>query len=322
MNLTVALCVYNCEKYIIETLECIESQTCKDFKLIFYNDASTDNTQDLIVDFCKRYALTYEMITGDVNKGLAYGRSFIENYVDTKYLLFVDGDDCPRENLVSELYSKITSDDDLIAVGCYHKFIDSDSNLLPGGIYIGSKSKEEFIDKASRSKLIFMQPTAIIDLKYLRKAGGRNILGFPVGKPRYQDLCEDLDLWCRMSDFYSLGKAIVVIPEVLCHYRKHQDSLSANSFGMIIRMKHIKNNLKLRRAGLSDISFIEFCQSLTENELNRLSKMAASADALKRAAFYLKRRKICSFFREILLCLYNEPSYLLQKIKSNSGFFK
>lgn len=68
-----------------------------------------------------------------------------------------------------------------------------------------------------------MQPTAIYDRDAALSVGGYIIDGFPSGKPRYQDYCEDLDLWTRMSDLYIEGKAIVVIPETLCLYRKGED---------------------------------------------------------------------------------------------------
>lgn len=43
-NLPLAICMYNAEKYIEETLQCIMAQTMPDFHLLIVNDCSTDNS--------------------------------------------------------------------------------------------------------------------------------------------------------------------------------------------------------------------------------------------------------------------------------------
>ena len=44
MNLTLAICVYNAERYIVETLESVMKQTRQDFELLIVNDCSTDGS--------------------------------------------------------------------------------------------------------------------------------------------------------------------------------------------------------------------------------------------------------------------------------------
>lgn len=321
-KITLAICCYNAEKYIEETLACIVNQTFKDFDLLIINDCSTDNSVGLIHNFFKKYPFDYEVVNFKINKGLAAGRQFVENYVQTKYILFVDADDCPYPNLVEKLYFKICSDQDLIAVGCYHEFIDNNSKKIGGGIFLGAKTKDEFFKKALHKKLIFMQPTAIIKRDDVLRVGGRNISGFPEGKPRYQDLCEDLDLWTRMSDLYTENKAIVVVPEVLNRYRKHEQALSANSFGMILRMRHIKSNLILRRAGIKEKSFTKFRDTLSSREMQSLKANAKSADNLRNAVFCLKKGKVFKGLNHLAQSVLSEPSYIWQKLKSNSGLFQ
>lgn len=321
-NLTVAICAYNCEKFIEETLNCILEQTYQQFDLLIVNDCATDNSRVVIERFFKAHPRQHEIVDFEVNKGLAAGRYFVENYVQTKYILFVDADDCPYPTLVEKLYTKISSDTDLMAVGCYHEFIDSESNKIGGGIFLGAKTKEAFLEKAANKKLIFMQPTAIIDRAALLQVGGRNVEGFFEGKPRYQDLCEDLDLWTRMSDLYTENKAIVVIPEVLSRYRKHEQALSANSLGMILRMRHIKKNLLFRRKKEKELRFVDFYNGLTPKELKALQNSAKAADNLRNGGFLLKKHQFFKGIKCLFSSVWAEPTYVLQKIKSNSGLFK
>lgn len=317
MDLTLAICMYNAEKYITETLSCIIAQTMQDFYLLILNDCSTDASAKYVKEFFEKNPRQYELINLNVNKGLCAGRSFVENHVKTRYILFVDSDDCPVSTLVEKLYNKITSDDALMAVGCYLEFIDSNSKPLNGGIFLGERTKEEFYKKAQKEKLIFMQPTAIYNREIALSVGGHHINGFPSGKPRYHDLCEDLDLWTRMSDLYKDGKAIIVIPEILCKYRKHEGGLSTNSIGMILRMHHIKTNLKRRRRGEKELTFIEFREQLSNKEYKKLYHNAISAETIRIAYYSLRKGKLLTFLKNLLLSVKNNPLYILNKLRHN-----
>ena len=315
-DLTLAICMYNAEKYIEETLLCIMAQTKQDFYLMIINDCSTDNSADVVNRFFVDHPRQYEMVNLPENRGLAFGRRYVEEHADTKYLLFVDADDCPLPLFVEKLYYKISSDSQLMAVGCYMEYMNLDGKKTKGGIFIGETSKNGFYEKALKEKLIFMASTSIYNREVALSVGGHNIDGFPEGKPRYQDLCEDLDLWTRMSDLYVDGKAIIVVPEVLYKYRKG-DGISTGAYGMLLRMRHIKTNLKRRRSGEKELSFIDFQNSLSEKEIASLKKEATSVNSFRNAYYYLKKGNFLLFIKNIFISIYNNPKYMMDKIKHN-----
>ena len=319
-DLTLAICMYNAEKYIKETLECIIAQTMQDFHLLIINDCSTDKSVAAVEAFFALHPRQFEIVTLEQNCGLCVGRRFAEEHATTKYIMFVDADDCIKPNYIEKLYGTIKADNGLIAVGCYAEYMDSSGKKINGGIFIGETTKEDFYRKAQKEKLIFMLTSAVYDREVALSVGGHNITGFPEGKPRYQDLCEDLDLWTRMSDLYKEGKAIIVIPETLYRYRKHDSAISANSIGMILRMRHIKKNLKLRRRGEKELTFIEFYESLSKKDMRALKRDAKAADSLRNGVFYLKRRKIFKGAWEIMKSIYYRPGYIFDKLRHN--FFK
>ena len=315
-DLTLAICMYNAEKYIEETLLCIMAQTKQDFYLMIINDCSTDSSADVVNRFFVDHPRQYEMVNLPENRGLAFGRRYVEEHADTKYLLFVDADDCPLPLFVEKLYDKISSDSQLMAVGCYLEYMNLDGKKTKGGIFIGETSKNGFYQKALKEKLIFMASTSIYNREVALSVGGHNIYGFPEGKPRYQDLCEDLDLWTRMSDLYVDGKAIIVIPEVLYKYRKG-DGISTGAYGMLLRMRHIKTNLKRRRSGEKELSFIDFQNSLSEKEIASLKKEATAVNSFRNAYYYLKKGNFLLFIKNIFISIYNNPKYMIDKIKHN-----
>ncbi len=321
-DITLAICSYNSERYIVDTLRCIVAQSYQAFDLLIVDDCSTDNSLNLATKYLESTTQEFLIVKFEKNGGIAAARAFVEQSVATKYILFVDADDCPKPNLVERLYSTISADRDLIAVGCYNEFIDSSGRRIGGGISLGATTKTQFYDMAKGEKLIFMQPTAIIDREAVLRVGGRNTTGFPDGKPRYQDLCEDLDLWCRMSDLYVECKAIIVLPEVLLQYRKHDQNISASSLGMLLRMRHIKRNLKLRRSGRSEISFIEFMVTITPSERKRIEQEAINGTRLRNGVMLISKGYIikggCLVIRSIIDC----PHYFLQKLMANTMIFK
>ena len=318
-NLTLAICVYNAERYIKETLESVMAQTMQDFHLLIVNDCSTDNSVAVIEQFFAEHPREYEIITLKKNCGIAKARNFAISHATTKFFLFIDSDDLLEPTLIEKEYTAITGDKDVIGVSCWNDFIDKKGRKVHGGTFLGEKTKEAFIEKASKRKLIFLPIHTMFDREYAIKAGSICIIGFPDGKPRYQDFCEELDMWTRMSDFHIEGKAIITLTEVLYHYRK-MDGLSSNHFNMILKMRYTKQNLIRRRNGEKELTFIQFYDSLSEKEMRALKRDAKAADSLRNGAFYLKRKNIFKGTWEIMKSIYYRPGYIFDKLKHN--FFK
>lgn len=316
MDLTLTICVYNAEKYIEETLESVIAQTVQEFHFLIINDCSIDNTVQVIKSYLEIHHRQYELINFNINQGIAYARNYAINHAMTKYMLFIDADDIIDKRLVEKEYTQISLDTDLIGVSCWSEFINENGKRIHGGTYLGEVTKEKFIEKASRCKLIFLPIHTIFDREIAIRCGGFCINGFSLGKPRLQDYCEELDLWTRMSDFYTEGKAFITIPEVLYKYRK-SDGLSSNHFYMIIKMRYTKTNLLLRRAGNSELTFTEFYNSLSDQEMEQLKKESMAADALRNGFFYLKKGNWILSMCLILKCIWYRPLYIWEKVKNN-----
>lgn len=319
MDLTLAICVYNAEKYLEETLRSVLAQSVQDFFLLIINDASTDNSMKIIEDFFTEHPRQYELINLPENKGICYARQKALESAQTKYLIFVDSDDILKPELLEKLKNKIQENSDMMAVTCYSEFINMKGQKIAGGTFLGVKSKEEFTDKAKKGKRFFMPIHTIFDRELALKAGGFVTEGFPEGKPRYQDYCEELDLWTRMSDFYTQGKYFATVPEVLYQYRKNE-GLSSNHFIMMLKMKYTKTNVKRRRAGKNNLTFIDFYNSLSAEEMRKLRKEAQVADDLRNGVFLIKSGNFIKGSMLIERSLLKNPNYFFEKIKNN--FFK
>ena len=180
------------------------------------------------------------------NQGIAYGRNFALHHAPTKYLIFVDSDDQPLPLLIEKEYNALLSDKNLIAVSSWSQFIDAKNKKMRGGLFIGDTTQAQFLKRAQAAKRVYLPIQTMFDREAAIRVGGFSLDGYPVGKPRYRDFCEDLELWTRLSDLYAEGKYIIVLPEVLYLYRK-SEGLSSSHFNMIIKMEYVKINLRRRR---------------------------------------------------------------------------
>jgi len=316
VELTLAICIYNAAKYLEDALKSVLAQTRQDFHLLLVDDCSTDASVNVVKTFFEGNPRQYELVTFERNSGPCYARSFSLNHVSTKYLMFFDADDILLPDAVEKLLTKIKSDASLIAVGCYLKYIDESGRNIPGGIYLGSTTKETFIERAAQNKLIFMASPAIFLREAALSVGWTMLDGYPQGETRWQDYCEDLDLWTRMSDMYVDGKAIIVIPEVLCLYRKH-NGLSSCSFNMFLKMRYIKYNLLRRRSGKKDISFVEYYSSLSKKAMDEIKRNASAADLFRKGVFMIRSGRIMKGVYTLLYTIVLNPCYFIDKIKNN-----
>ena len=313
--------MYNAEKYIEETLACIKAQTMQDFHLLLVDDCSTDRTVEYVERFFQQKQRQYELVKLTQNQGIAYGRNFALHHAQTKYLIFVDSDDLPLPLLLEKEYQVLSNDENLIAVSSWSQFIDAKSKKMRGGLFIGDTTKAQFLKRAQAAKRVYLPIQTMFDRAAAIRVGGFSLDGYPDGKPRYRDFCEDLDLWTRLSDLYAEGKYIIVLPEVLYLYRK-SEGLSSSHFNMIIKMEYVKVNLRRRRRGMKELTFIDYYNSLSEIERARLQKDSHAADCLRNGVFYIREKKIIRGLALLFECVWNHPSYIIDKVIANSGWLK
>lgn len=95
MNLIdILLATYNGEKFLIEQIESILAQTFKDWKLLIRDDGSTDETTQIIAQYCTRYPAKIISIS-DIDRNLGVTRNFerLMEFSTSSYVMFCDQDD-------------------------------------------------------------------------------------------------------------------------------------------------------------------------------------------------------------------------------------
>ena len=118
-QVSVAIATYNGEKFILEQLESILSQTVRVDEIVITDDISSDNTASVIRRFVKEKGLD-GLVSFSVNeKNLGYGSNFMRALKKTKgkYVFFCDQDDIWVPTRVEDMLKVMEKNDRIGLLG-------------------------------------------------------------------------------------------------------------------------------------------------------------------------------------------------------------
>ena len=142
---------FNNEPYYLKNLNSVINQTYKNWKVIYIDDCSTDNTLKLVNSYIQNNNLKdkFTLISNQTNMKQAYSRYQCYKYCDDEDIIcFLDGDDWLYDNYVLEKLNKEYDNDILITYGSYYNF---ENNKL-GKLVKANKYKNKTITFGSYRK--------------------------------------------------------------------------------------------------------------------------------------------------------------------------
>lgn len=208
-DISVVMPVYNAEQYLREAVDSILAQTYESFELIASNDGSTDGTRDILEEYAGRDNRVHILnrantgIVGALNDGLAVARA--------QFIARMDADDRSLPQRFEKQIRYLHDHRECVAVGCRALMIDPDGDPLgPFGKFVAD---HEQID----AELMAANGGAIVHPAVMMRRDAVDAIG------RYRDLpvCEDLDLFLRLTDVGILAN----LSKFLFEYRQHGSSI-------------------------------------------------------------------------------------------------
>lgn len=311
---SIIVCCYNTAPTVGQTLDTLCAQTFGDIEILAIDDGSTDNTRALLRDLATREP-RLRVLENSGNRGTAFTRQRGLDEARAGLVMFVDADDIADPRLVGRLHEVLTSEPDLIGVGCYTTYFAEAGEDL-GIQRVGPRSRADFERLYREARLLFMAPCTLF-----RKADALRVGGYRQGiMPntagiRYEDFSEDLDLWCRMSDLGAEGRHFLTLPESLLRYRKPVDSLSTSNLRLMqLKMRWIKDCLRRRRVGQPERDLAAFIASRRAWERFGDWRSDKAAEFYKRAGFAYARQSFAAMSWYLVLAALMSPKLVRQKI--------
>ncbi|MDA1338530.1 MAG: glycosyltransferase [bacterium] len=197
--------VYNNEKYILESVESIKTQTFSDFEHIVIDDCSTDNTLK-ILNSLQNYS-QLKVVKLKEHIGLPHIRNLGIKYSKGEYIVWQDADDISYPERLQKLYEFMQQNPQVGICGSNIEFFGKSSNTTYRKYYQKDKNIRKHIFKFSP----ISQPSAIIRKAVLKQVG--------VFDEKWRT-AEDLELSFRIGEKYKFAN----INQPLLKYRLHNKS--------------------------------------------------------------------------------------------------
>jgi len=210
---------YNCQNFISKTVESIITQTIKPQEIILVNDASIDNTLDILKRIESQYLNKVRVLDLEKNQGASYARNYGVENAKGKYILFMDSDDIAEITLIEEYLDRLgklngkIKDEYILSYSAYLQ-IDEKGNQLSDTIRGIQVDPEEILGYELVRNYIISTSGVLVKKDYFIKTGGFN------EKIRYS---EDWDLWLKLAQ---LG-GFAYVDKPLIKIRRHGTNLSS-----------------------------------------------------------------------------------------------
>lgn len=259
--LTVYMPVFNASPYLAKSIESILSQTYTKFEFIIIDDASTDNSWNIIKKYA-RLDKRLRIYQNKLNLGVSLTSNIAISYARGKYLARMDADDISLPSRFEKQINFLKENKKTIAVGGQCIVIDADNKI------IGYKKFP--INSKKISKMLFwaiplQQPSMMVNLSLLPKTF--------TWYNRNQSSAEEVNL---MFNFLKYG-TLANLSDFSLYYRQLPNSLSRinpkNTFYLTLKSRLLawengyKPTVDAILISLIQLIVINFLPSTTINNL-------------------------------------------------------
>lgn len=226
-EVSVIITLYNYAGIVKETLDCLLSQTLECFDLVIAEDHSTDDSLAIAEKWLKRHASRFnriKLVHHLKNKGLGVTRNTAFKHTETPFVFVLDADNLLFPKALEKLLVGLKNTDAAFAF-CYLE-------------HFGDVTKLGGLQAWNPDTLIY--GNTIDAMTLMRKSAWEKVGGYSEDMP--YNGWEDYELWFKIAEAGGWG---VRIPEILCRYRVHVNSMlnvetnkKVNELNAYLRSKH------------------------------------------------------------------------------------
>lgn len=214
MKVSIIMPTYNVGDIVLETIDSVLKQTYKDWELIIVDDASKDNTPDILGCIAKKDP-RIKLVLSKVNGGAGVSRNLGLDNISGRFIAFLDSDDLWEHTKLEQQISHMLKMDAPISHTSF-TFISENGQVRAGKV---EASKLVDLEHNLRHTEIGTS-TAMIDVEKVQGS-----IRFSAIRAR-----QDLKLWI---DLLSQGYVSHGLNIPLVKYRVRNGSVSSNKLKML-----------------------------------------------------------------------------------------
>lgn len=208
--ISIVMPVYNAGDFLVDSIESILDQTYDNFEFIIVDDASTDNSWQIIQTYAQKDN-RIKAFQNDKNSGVSSTTNFAISKTKGQFIARMDADDVSFPNRLEKQLNFLQKNKDTIAVGGQCVVIDKQNQVIGQKIFpLNNRKLRKMIFRA----VPMQQPSMMINRKLL-----------PENFQWYSPTCmsaEELDVLFKLMKY---GK-IANLKDWTLFYRYRPNSLS------------------------------------------------------------------------------------------------
>ncbi len=211
--ISVAMSVYNGERFLSEAIESVLAQTFGDFELLILDDGSRDSSRSIIEDHAARDSRIRPIIRE--NRGLIASLNQLLGESRAPLVARMDADDICLPQRFARQVEFLEGYPDYGVVGSWCEDIDEHGHPWPAATaHRHPTDHQGFLSAIDLGRPLLCHPAVMYRRDLVLSVGGYHAAF------RH---CEDLDLWLRLA---SVTK-ICSLPEQLVKYRHYDEQVSS-----------------------------------------------------------------------------------------------
>lgn len=213
--LDIFIVTYNREKYLVQSIQSVLSQSYKNFNLYILDNCSTDNTQEAVKDIADE-RLHYIRHTKNIG---AWGNiQWAFEHSQSKYFVVFHDDDIMKHNFIQQELELLESHDEYTMVSCLCDMIDEAGKVIASAPKKPKKTetfrKQQLFESYIEKRQFIMFPTIMYRRDFVN-----NHLKIKIEAGPSADL-----LLCLDNERY--GGVHTIINSALVNYRHHKEQWS------------------------------------------------------------------------------------------------
>lgn len=250
---------FNNSRFLPTCIDSIICQNHKNWEVIIVDDASIDNSIEVIKKLIKEDK-RFRLFQNSRNYGCGYSKNYAVHVAQGKYCAFVDPDDAIKQNAITTLLQSFSLNPRASIISSRHELIDENSIFLRNSNMGGNIKKGSSFLSSYKSEITHM---AAFIRNYYVDSGGIN--------PKLKRAV-DHDLYFKMEEHGDH----VFINQILYSYRIHPNGISQFSNALKARYWAIKvcedaYHRRLRnKCNLSNISIFQIKNMKSEYFYSKL----------------------------------------------------